>query len=166
MYFKQWVDRAYKMCSNYKAFSLELDFLKRYLSRNNFPLAFIESSFRIKLNSIFCLSRTILTVQKKPPYVKIPFISWDQNIYIKKQLTAIASEIYPHLQLKLIFSNGYTIGSFFRYCEHMGVSPRTFQPVSIPLKSSIRDHSDIRNHSISKSDFKVLHTCKSQDLSW
>ena len=116
-------------------------------------------------------------------------------------INQLLSEIYPHLQLKLIFSNGYTIGSFFRhksrvptsllsnvvynykcsqcnatyigetsrhlysrYCEHLGVSPRTFQPVKSPLKSSIRDHSDLKNHSFSISDFKVLYTCKSQDL--
>ena len=35
------VDRAYKICSSYKVFSLELGFLKRYLSRNNFPLDFV-----------------------------------------------------------------------------------------------------------------------------
>ena len=193
------VDRAYKICSNYKAFSLELDFLKRYLSRNNFPLAFIESCFRIKLNSIFCPSPTVLTVQKKPLYVKVPFISYDQNNYIKKQLRAIISEIYPHLQLKLIFSNGYTIGSFFRhksrvptsllsnviynykcsqcnatyigetsrhlysrYCEHLGVSPRTFKPVSSPLKSNGGDNSGIKiivsQYLISKSFIRVKYT--------
>ena len=106
-----------------------------------------------------------------------------------------------YIQLKLVFSNGYTIGSFFRqklqvptsllsnvvysykcnqcnatyigetsrhvysrYCEHLGVSPCTFKPVSSSLKRSIRDHSELKkNHGMSISDFKVLHTCKSQD---
>ena len=54
---------------------------------------------------------------------------------------------------------------YSRYCEHMGVFPRTFKPVSNPLKSSIINHSELKkNHSISISDFKVLHTCKFQDL--
>ena len=92
----------------------ELDFLKRYLPRNNFPLNFIKSCFRIKLNLLFCPDQTELTIRKKPLYVKIPFITYEQIIYIKKQLRAKISETYPHLHLKLIFSNGYTFGSFFR----------------------------------------------------
>ena len=118
-----------------------------------------------------------------------------------KQLRAIIYEIYPHLQLKLLFTTGYTTGSYFRqkslvptsmsrnvvyiyrcnqcnatcigetsghlysrYCERLGVSPRTLKPVSNPLKSSIGDHSETKNHSISVSILKVLHICKSQDL--
>ena len=45
-----------------------------------FRLAFIESCFCIKLNSIFCPAPTVLTVQKKSLYVKVPFISYDQNM--------------------------------------------------------------------------------------
>ena len=51
-----------------------------------------------------------------------------------------------------------------RYCEHLGVSPRTFKPISNPLKSSIRDHSETKNHSFSISNSIVLHKSKSQDL--
>ena len=40
----------------------------------------------------------------------------------------------------------------------------TFKPVSNTLKNSIRDHSEAKIHSISLSDFEVLHTCKSQGL--
>ena len=58
----------------------------------------------------------------------------------------------------------YVLILIFNACEHLGVSPRTFKPVSSPLKSSIRDNSEIKNHTISISDFKVRHTCKSQKL--
>ena len=105
------------------------------------------------------------------------------------------------MQLKIILSNGYTIGSFLRpklqvpnsllsnvvysyknsqciatcigetsnhlysrYCEHLGVLPRTFILVSNPLKNNIRDHFETKIHSIPVSNFKILHTCKCQDL--
>ena len=65
------VDRAYKILSSYMAFSVELDFLKRYLSRKNFPNAFIESCFRIKLHSIFCPDPVLLTVRKMKMKLKM-----------------------------------------------------------------------------------------------
>ena len=192
------VNRAYEIYSSYRVFSLQLEFLKQYLSCNNFSLTFIESCFRIKLDSIFYPAPTVLTVRKTPLHVKIHFNSYDLIKCIMKQLLSIISEVYSHLQLKLIFSSCYTIASFFlhksqvptlllgnvvyscrcsqcnatyigktsrhlysRYCEHLGVSPRTFKPVSNPLKSSIRDNSEAENHSIYLSNVKVLHTCKS-----
>ena len=130
------------------------------------------------------------------------FCEKQREFYSKgKSYVQVIAEILRHLQLKLIFSNCYTIGCFFRqksqvptsllsnavysckcsqcnaayigetsrhpysrYSEYFGVFPRTFKPVSSPLKSSIREHSELNKPSISISDFKVLHTCKSQDL--
>ena len=69
----------------------------------------------------------------------------------------------------MLFEKSTCIGEtslhlYLRYCEYSGVSPRTLKPVTNPLKSSIRDHSEAKNLSISISNCKVPHTCKSQDL--
>ena len=90
------VDRAYKLCSSYKGFSFELDFLKRYFSRNNFPLTFIESYYRINYTPYSFPLQQCSRYGKTPLNVKIYFISYDQNIYIKKQLRAIISEVYHY----------------------------------------------------------------------
>ena len=46
----------------------------------------------------------------------------------------------------------------------LDIAPRALKPICDPLKSGIRDHSETKNHSISISNYKVLHTCKFQVL--
>ena len=43
-----------------------------------------------------------------------------------------------------------------RIAEHLGVSPRTYRPLSTPSHSSIRTHSLETQHAFSKHDFKIL----------
>ena len=37
------------------------------------------------------------------------------NAYLRKEITALSSKYFPHLDFNIIFTNKNTIGSFFRY---------------------------------------------------
>ena len=91
-----------------------------------------------------------------------------ESFLLKTQvLTSLLSNVfysYKYSQCNATYIGKTSRHLYSRYCEYLGVFPRTFKPVSSPLKSSIRDHYEIRKHTISTSCFKVLHTCKSQDL--
>ena len=107
------IDRAYEISSNYQNFHIELDFLKGYFSRNNYPLNFIETCFRAKLSLIFDPPAKFHTADRKPFYISIPFISYTENNKIKIGIKSLIGQFYPQLDLKVIFYNRLTIGSFF-----------------------------------------------------
>ena len=54
-----------------------------------------------------------MTASKKPIYSSIPFISHRTNSAIKKELRRITTMYYPQIDLKLVFSNNFSVKSFF-----------------------------------------------------
>ena len=58
---------------------------------------------------------------KKTGFVSIPFISHKCSSDIKKELRKIVTEFHPQLNLKLIFSNGFSIGSLLRFKDRTPV---------------------------------------------
>ena len=113
----------------------------------------------------------------------------------------VISKFFPQLDLKVIFQNKFSVGSFFRfkdrvpqlvksnvvyfykcgqceatYCgetirhlhtriaEHKGVSPRTGRPIASPTNSSIRQHSELNDHPIVQTNFKILATSNRFDI--
>ena len=89
------IDRAYKICSIYQNFHIQLDFIKEYFSCNKYPLNFIETCLRAKLNLIFDPPAKLHTADCKPFYISIPFISYTENNKIKKVLKSLVGQFYP-----------------------------------------------------------------------
>ena len=63
----------------------------------------------------------LLIVPKKPVLVSIPFISHKCNSDIKKELRRICAEVYPQINLKLIFSNNFSIESMLMFKDQTPV---------------------------------------------
>ena len=59
------IDRAYKISSTYQMFCSELEQLRKYFSKNKYPVEVMENSMRCKLNRIFSPSPTVSTVAKQ-----------------------------------------------------------------------------------------------------
>ena len=54
----------------------------------------------------------------------------------------------------------------FRIPEHLGISPRSGEPLSKPSPSPIRSHATQLQHPCNKGNFKLLHKARNpQDLS-
>ena len=113
------IDRAYKICSDYSRFCSELKVIRKIFYSNSYPCSYIEKCFRIKLNSIFDPPTPKLTAPKKPLFISIPFIDHSTNFALKKRLSNIISKFYPHISLKVIFTNKMSVGSFFKYKDQV-----------------------------------------------
>ena len=115
------VDRAYKINSSYHTFCEELDRLRSYFCMNGYSYFSIENFIRNKLNSIFEPTIVKPDVPKQKIFVKIPFMSAHSNKLIKFDLIKLVSKFYPQIDFNIIFTNDFSIGSFFLFKDK--VSP-------------------------------------------
>jgi len=113
------VDRAYKICSNFYNFHVNLEFLRSFFSKNGFPQSVIDRCFKLKLNSIFSPKPVLTTVDRKVVYFSIPYINHSVNSKLKKDIILLCNRFYPQLNIKLVFSNNFTIGSFFKIKDRL-----------------------------------------------
>ena len=70
---------------------------------------------RIKLNSIFEPSILKLNVPKQKIFVKIPFMPAHANKLIKFDLSKLVSKFYPQIDFNIIFTNEFSIASFYLF---------------------------------------------------
>ena len=116
------IDRAYKICSDFSRFCSELEVIRKIFYSNSYPCSYIEKCVRIKLNSIFNPPALKLTAPKKPLFISIPFTDHSTNFALKKQLSNIISKFYPHITIKIIFTNKMSVGSFFKHIDQVPFS--------------------------------------------
>ena len=193
--------RGYSVCSDWRLFHKEIEFLKTFFLSNGFPPHIFYKTVRSFLNNIH--TKTPPPKEPKPTirYICLPYyglLSFDT----RKKLSKILKSGYPDILFRFIFTNPCTIGSQFRHkeqvpshlisnivymftclhCkmryigethrnlslrvpEHLGLSPRSGEPISRPAYSVIRDHATQLNHPCNKGDFKLLDKSRNnQDL--
>ena len=51
-------------------------------------------------------------------YINLPYYGYD-SFRIRKELTGIFASSFPQVSFRFIFTNAYTIGSFFRYKDRV-----------------------------------------------
>ena len=57
--------------------------------------------------------------------MKIPFIGNFENSSLKREILSLCLRFYPQVELKIIFENNYSVGSFFRYKDFVPNSVRS-----------------------------------------
>ena len=112
------VDRAYKINSTVTGFFMEIKRLKGFFAANGFNIFALDRQIFKKLYSIKNPPPTTCTVPKRIIYCKIPFISKWVNKAFEKSLSEMMKEFFPHINLRLIFSNGFSISRMFPFKDH------------------------------------------------
>ena len=109
---KTLLNRAFDICSTYTQFHEEVVHLKGYFIKNNY----LEGTFYNILRSFLCSKRDppVLRydVPKQRRYIKFPFYGKPSFVFRKKVL-AVLNSSFPSVDFRIIFTNNYTIGSFF-----------------------------------------------------
>lgn len=113
------VDRAYKLCCNYVHFTEDLQFIRRYLVRNRFPLDFVGKRIGVCLNNIFDKSIKPITVPRKELFLSVPYLTKSMNFNIRKDLKSAINHFYPQINLNIIFNNSFTINNFFKFKDRI-----------------------------------------------
>ena len=106
--------RAYKICSNYKLYNEDIEFLRTFFKGNNYPTKILDNKVYKYLEKIYKPSEAITTVPKQIKYFSFPFIGSLSKIMTKELRLAITKFI-PSVEFKFIFVNPLKIGSLFKY---------------------------------------------------
>ena len=116
------IDRASKINSTLSGFNNQVNKLKQYFCQNNFPVSFVNKIIQSKIASFENPKLVESTASKKILYATLPFLSKFANQRMHKDIQEIMKKFYPHIDLKLIFRNNFTVGSFFPYKDKVPVS--------------------------------------------
>ena len=109
------LERAHRICSDATTFSAEVENLKKYFFQNGYPVKLINELVRNKTNEISLGKPITHTVEKLSMYVSIPFLNNSDNQNMHKDIQKLVTQFFPQIDLKIVFKNSHTIGSYFKF---------------------------------------------------
>ena len=109
---KTLIHRAFSICSNWSPVHFEFVFLENYFKQNCYPKFIFQKTVNKFLNNVFHPQIDIPTVPKLIKYLSFPYLGSETKKF-EKQLSTLLIKHFPFLDLKLIFTNPYKIGTFF-----------------------------------------------------
>ena len=115
---KTLIYRAYHLSSNYFYFHKEIDFLKTFFHNNGFPQKLFLSTINKFLVNIYKSTTPHQSVKKCKLYVSFPYYGYLSK-KLKDEILKIISRRYPQVELNLVFTNKFSVGSFFRFKEKL-----------------------------------------------
>ena len=121
---KTLIHRAYKICSNYFLFHKEISFLEKFFTKNGFSKSFFYKQVHKYIYKRYQPTNITLTVPKDKRYFVLPFLG-DNTNPLKQDLITLLNRHYSYIDFNLIFTNTYTIGSFFKIKDSLCSSMRS-----------------------------------------
>ena len=119
------VNRAWRICSTYELFHLELDFIRKTLNANGYPTNFIESCVHRFLSSKFSEnSLPVVGPEKKSVYLCLPFCG-DSSLKLKRQLVRIYRAVAPWISITVVFQPINKLASLSRLKEPVPILKRS-----------------------------------------
>ena len=108
--------RAYRVSSTFTALNKEFSFLAEYFFRNGYPKKLVYSQIGKFIQNLSHPSPIFHTVAKRKMFISIPYFG-RQSEKLKNEISTVIADLFPQLDLKVILSNKYTIGSLFKFKE-------------------------------------------------
>ena len=116
--------RAFKICSSEISFDSELKFLRSLFAKNSFPCNLIDKLFVKTIQNLYICKPHVPSVPKKDVFICLPYLG-NQSFIVRKKLMSLVRRFYPHVNLKCIFRNSFTIGSLFCFKDRLPLMLRT-----------------------------------------
>ena len=110
--------RCYCICSSWPLFNKEVEFLHQYYTANRFPSSVFWLTVRKFRNRILTPANLNFDVPKDKQYISLPFYGYP-SYRIRNKLLSLFRIHFPQVDVKIVLSNNFTIGSFFRVKEHL-----------------------------------------------
>ena len=93
-----------------------MKFLGNFFVQNAYPISLFEGQVAKYLSNCYSSTVPLSTVPKLSKYLVFPYLGYNSK-KIEKEIKALILRFYPQLDLRLIFTNNFTIGSLFRHKE-------------------------------------------------
>ena len=116
------LSRGFRISSNYFIMDREFEFLKVFFKNNGYPLLLINRLIRKFLNKKFD-KNPVPEVETNKIYSILPYFG-PQSFKLRKDLAIVFEKYIPNYDLKLVFVNRFTIGSYFNYKDKIPKSLR------------------------------------------
>ena len=112
---------VFPIASNYFIMAKEFDFIRDILSKNGFPLYCVDGIIRKTLDGLINTKEKIVTVPKDLIVLKLPYLGSVSDTLARK-LKRIIKTNYTALDVRTVFVNNYSIGSFFKTKDRIPIS--------------------------------------------
>ena len=106
------------------SFDRELKFLRSLFAKNSFPCSLIDKLFVKTIEKLYTCKPLVPSVPKKDVFICLPYLG-NQSFIVRKKLMSLVRRFYPHVNLKCIFRNSFTIGSLFSFKDRLPLMLRT-----------------------------------------
>ena len=107
------IHRAWKICSSYEQFHLEVKFIQSTLIANGYPVNFIERCVNKYLSKFYSPKESkdpVFGPEKKNVFMKLPYLG-HESIKIQRQLERLVSCVAPWVKLRVLFTPAYKLSS-------------------------------------------------------
>ena len=96
--------RCLRICSSWTKLHNELVCLKEMFLKNGYPEDFINKCFKKFMDNIYAIKETILTVEKKPLFLVLLYLS-SISLQARTKLKKSLKNILDWFQLQIVFKN-------------------------------------------------------------
>ena len=110
--------RGLTICSSALSFHQEVQFLREFFHNNGFSFNLFNNQLEKFLSKSFDFKTVFPSVARKPFHFVLPYYG-HKSVLLIKQLAALISESYPHIDAKLILTNDHKTGSYFNYKDRI-----------------------------------------------
>ena len=111
LYQNTYINRAYTLSSSYFSLHREIEFLKDYFQKNNYPLDKYFSIVKSFLHNKFFTKPNFHITPKLVKYIKLPFYG-NPSYDCRKRLLKLLRFSFPGIDHRVIFTNDFKISSF------------------------------------------------------
>ena len=118
------IHRAYKICSTWEKFHLEINALMDTFSKNGYPRKLIHKLINNYLTNIFKPRIPLTTVPKDIKYLSMPFLGHLQQKF-NSDLKKLLSQFLPFIDLRIAPNNSLSLSSIFKFKDSMPLDMRS-----------------------------------------
>ena len=108
--------RCYQLTSTSQAFHKEVERLRAILSKNSYPLEFVDQCITAFLNK--CHKRPVHTVEKRSQVIVLPYLG-KLSLEIRSRLKKYVSKHISNVKLMIIFRSQRRLKSLFRFKDSL-----------------------------------------------
>ena len=112
------VYRCFILCSDWTKFHAELVTLKEIFLKNGYPTSFIDNCFKKFLDRLYVLKPALVTVEKKPLLLVLPFLG-PISLQIRTKIRNAMKGTLDYCKLQVIFRSERKLSDVFRFKDRI-----------------------------------------------
>ena len=110
--------RCFVICSNFNQFHKEVVFLKTVMSKNGYPLNFIDACVKKFLSNVHRPKISIAVVPKKEFTLVLPYVG-SRSLGVRARILKLVKDTMPQCNIRVVFQSSTRLAQFFRFKDRV-----------------------------------------------